>query len=376
MGWKSYRTNIRDNKCLMYYITFNDIPSGIYQSQVIDVVKYLSSLSNTEVKLIAFLPYSNFKENKKKIKAQLPQAKVLPIWAGITRWRKVKPLLKLVTKRSEVAICRGPIAAELALGSFHKVVYDARAAVKAEVEEFDVTENEQLGIDFINAEKVAVLQSDYRIAVSNKLVEYWEKEYDYKENNHIVIPCTLTSKAIGKLPKNNNAIVKLVYSGGIGPWQSFDLIAKLVRETLKSNEKVSVLFLTKETEAVINLIKEFPNRCERKWLKHNEVYQALLSCDYGMLIRDQNITNQVASPVKFAEYLNAGLKVLISENLGDFSDFVKQHNCGIVINDTIPELFSPMVIERKNAVGLAKIHFSKESKEVTHLYLSLLLNIR
>ena len=49
---------------------------------------------------------------------------------GITRWRMLKPLLKLITKKGEVAICRGPIATELALGSFRKVVYDGRAAVK------------------------------------------------------------------------------------------------------------------------------------------------------------------------------------------------------------------------------------------------------
>lgn len=359
----------------MYYITFNDIPSGIYQSQVIDVVKYLSSLSNTEVKLIAFLPLSNFKENKKKIKAQLPQAKVLPIWAGITRWRKVKPLLKLFTKRNQVAICRGPIATKLALGSFQKVVYDGRAAVKAEVEEFDVTGNKQLGDDFINAEKLAVLKSDYRIAVSSKLVNYWKREFGYQELNHVVIPCTLTSQ-ISKLSiKENTERIQLVYSGGIGPWQSFDLVTKLVRETLKSNENVFVLFLTKENKVINNLIKQFPERCERKWLKHSDVFEALSCCDYGILVRNQNITNQVASPVKFAEYLNAGLKVLISENLGDFSGFVKNNNCGNVVDENIPELFPSTNMERKNAVDLAKIHFSKESKEITQLYLSLMTNI-
>lgn len=361
----------------MYYITFNDIPSGIYQSQVIDVVKYLSDLGNAEVKLIAFLPYSNFKENKKKIISQLPNAKVYPIWAGITRWRKVKPLLRLVTKRHEVAICRGPIATELALGSFRKVVYDGRAAVKAEVEEFDVTGNKQLGLDFINAEKIAVLKPDYRIAVSNKLVSYWEKEYGYVGNEHIVIPCTLTSQASSQSQERiSNKVVKLVYSGGIGPWQSFDLVAKLIREKLNSDQNVSVLFLIKENEVINGLIQEFPERCERKWLSHDEVYGELSSCDYGILIRNQNSTNQVASPVKFAEYLNAGLKILISENLGDFSEFVKENACGVIVNYSILNLHPLSSEDRNRSRGLAQSHFSKESKGVIQMYLSLLKNIR
>ena len=361
----------------MYYITFNDTPSGIYQSQVIDVVKCLSDLGDTEVKLIAFLPYSNFKENKKKIKIQLPNATVLPIWAGITRWRKVKPLLRLLTKRNEIAICRGPIATELALGSFRKVVYDGRAAVKAEVEEFDVTGNKQLGEDFIKAEKNAVLKSDYRIAVSNKLEEYWKREFGYQGDQHIVIPCTLTSKSSGKLLKEkNDGSIKLVYSGGLGAWQSCDLVANLCRKAIKENANVNVLFLTKENEVIKKLIQEFPDRCERSWLKHEEVYEALSSCDYGILIREQNVTNQVASPVKFAEYLNAGLKVLISKNLGDFTEFVKENDCGIVIEDEITELISVSLSERKRLNQLANTYFKKSSEGMIELYLSLLNTLK
>lgn len=360
----------------MYYITFNDIPSGIYQSQVIDVVKYLSKLSNKEVRLIAFLPLSNFKENKKKITTQLPSAKVLPIWAGITRWRKVRSLLKLVSKKNEVAICRGSIATELALGAFRKVVYDGRAAVKAEVEEFNVTGNHQLGLDFIDAEKNAVLQSDFRIAVSDKLVDYWKKEFEYQGENHVVIPCTLTSKAARKLEeKEEKDIIKLVYSGGTGPWQSFSLVTRLIREKMKDDENISVLFLTKENKAVDELIQEFPERCERKWLKHDEVFQVLSSCDYGVLIRDKNITNQVASPVKFAEYLNAGLKVLISDNLGDFSEFVRNNNCGEVVISGIKQLKQVSGVERKRLSELSRDQFSKSSETIQKLYMSLLKNL-
>ncbi len=360
----------------MYYITFNDTPSGIYQSQVIDVVTYLSHLGDVEVKLIAFLPYSNFKENKKKIKMQLPSAVVFPIFLGITRWRMLKPLLKIITKKGEVTICRGPIATELALGSFRKVVYDGRAAVKAEVEEFNVTGNKQLGVDFIKAEKNAVLQSDYRIAVSNKLVDYWEKEFGYQVDKHIVIPCTLASKSSGELLMNkNDDSIKLVFSGGTGAWQSIDFVANLCRKAMKENATINVLFLTKENRVLADFIKEFPDRCERKWLKHEEVFNELSECDYGILIREQNVTNQVASPVKFAEYLNAGLKVLISGNLGDFSEFVKENACGIVIEDEIPELISVSPSEKKRLNEIANQYFYKNSEKIKSSYFKMLKSL-
>ena len=37
-------------------------------------------------------------------------------------------------------------------------------------------------------EKRAVLETDYRISISTKLVNYWKKEYNFKSDNYVVIP--------------------------------------------------------------------------------------------------------------------------------------------------------------------------------------------
>jgi hypothetical protein len=55
--------------------------------------------------------------------------------------------------------------------------------------------------------------------------------------------------------------------------------------------------------------------------------------DYGILIREYSVTNKVASPTKFAEYLNAGLKVIISPEIGDFSAMVDKYNLGYVYHE-------------------------------------------
>jgi hypothetical protein len=78
----------------MYYLTFNDQPSGIYQSQVIDVVANLSKLQGKKIKLIAFLPIQGFSKNKKSIKKQWSTSLVIPMIFGISRWRKHKFLFK------------------------------------------------------------------------------------------------------------------------------------------------------------------------------------------------------------------------------------------------------------------------------------------
>lgn len=358
----------------MYYLTFNDQPSGIYQSQVIDVVNYLSNLSGNEVTLIAFLPLKGFKENKRIIRSQYKKSIVIPMIFGMSRWRKHKFLLKIFTSRKSSVITRGPLANALSLGNFQKVVYDGRAAVKAEVEEYDVTAgNKQLGLDFIEAEKAAVLKSDFRIAVSNKLVEYWSTEFNYSSNNHVVIPCTLTSvsKAIDFHESNQKSNVKIVYSGSTSGWQSFEKVVFLLDDLLQKQDNVEVLFLTNEVPAITKLISKYSNRVVRKFVTHEEVHIELQQCDYGILIRDDKITNQVASPVKYAEYLSAGLKVLISPKLGDFSDFTIIYNCGIIIKNEIPFLSKPSIQEKNNIKTICSENFDKNCEKISSSYQNL-----
>lgn len=89
----------------------------------------------------------------------------------------------------------------------------------------------------------------------------------------------------------------------------------------------------------------------------------LQCCDYGILVREQSETNRVASPTKFAEYLYAGLKVLVSKNLGDFSEFVLEHDCGYVVNNSFNESkFEKVnVVDRNKCFELANLYFKKES---------------
>jgi hypothetical protein len=93
------------------------------------------------------------------------------------------------------------------------------------------------------------------------------------------------------------------------------------------------------------------------------VNKYLCASDYGILLRENSITNQVASPVKFAEYLSAGLKILISENLGDYSEFVTKNKCGTIISGKKEKYKFETVSysDKINLYKLAENNFRKSS---------------
>ncbi len=57
----------------------------------------------------------------------------------------------------------------------------------------------------------------------------------------------------------------------------------------------------------------------------------LMASDMGVLLRERDPLNEVAAPTKFAEYVMTGLPVLISEYVGDYSNFVAENNLGLVL---------------------------------------------
>ena len=326
----------------MFYLTFNEQPSGVYSSQVTDVVSYIRQNDLARMRLVAFISLRGFSENRKRILSEAPGSWVIPIFPrGTQRWFSTVVLWLLCLFTGERSIlCRNVSACMMALqvrrsGIKLRIGYDGRGAIAAEWNEYDVVPSEKQKREIASLEKQAVLESDFRIAVSQKLVEYWQQQYGYKGTEHTVIPCTVTSTFTPGLPAESElsairasfgftpADLVLVYSGSTAGWQSFGTLEKLLADCLRSSPDVKLIFLTGKDPVVEKMKTDHPGQVQSRWLKHHEVTGMLLACDIGILYREQSVTNKVASPTKFAEYLSAGLPVVISEGLGDYSRFVE-----------------------------------------------------
>jgi hypothetical protein len=383
----------------MLYITLLDqFHPGIYSSQVIDVCDYLNKKHNVKIRVLAFLSIKELTRTdaKKKLKELSPSAIVIPSFPGLKNFRLTSFFLFFVClfTGERIAICRNVFCTTMALkikrlGLLKKVVFDGRSAMAAEIEEYGVFPVPYLRKNIKDFERYSVNESDFRIAVSEQLVAYWKQKYNYDNKNHVVIPCTLDRKYFSettfKLSSNTNQLkielgykptdIVLVYSGSTAPWQSFELLEKMLSRILEENKRVKILFLSKNDNNNKRFKEKYNTRITIKWLEHKDVLAYLNCCDYGILVREQSDTNKVASPVKFAEYLYAGLRVLISENLGDFSEFVKQNNCGHVLNHNSgqwPQFEKMDEADKKHCFTLANNFFKKESPDNKQAYTKLI----
>ena len=138
-----------------------------------------------------------------------------------------------------------------------------------------------------------------------------------------------------------------MFSGSQSKWHSFPTMLAYSNLFWK-NSHVKILILSKTNNQIKALINKHPNRIINKWVSPDKVFDFLILADYGYVYRKDSVTNRVAFPVKIAEYLSCGLKTIISENLGDYSEMVEKYNLGHIIkNDNTIYLEKVNTIEKR-----------------------------
>jgi glycosyltransferase involved in cell wall biosynthesis len=360
-----------------------DLLRHIQRSTIRCLLDHLNTFHNGRVTLVAMVSVRGYFNSRRQIKTRCHGAWVLPMVPKARNWHSNWRLLAFLAMvhRPEGIIARGVFATAMALqlrrrGMVQRVCFDGRGAYGVEWEEYRIVDDDALIAECIAVEAEAVLTSDFRLAVSNALVAHWRDRFHYWGDEHVVIPCTLgreQSRSVvvdpvafrARFGWTVNDLV-LVYSGSTVGWQSLDLLAKVLDSMLSKDPAVKVLFLSVADGYIHHLMHRFPKQVAQCWLPHDQVNGALAACDIGLLIRFRSMTNTVASPTKFAEYVSAGIPVIVSEHIGDLSGLVKEHQLGWIHSDRPLMLHRPSPEVRQRLKRFAQEHLTKHAFDLEY----------
>ena len=364
----------------MVFFSFNERYDGIFKSQVIEVLKNYNELG-FEIKLISIISLRNFLTERRKIKNEYHFSLVLPMFPFLNLWTLNKYILRFFLKKSDLIISRGIFATNLVFLTKLKncmVIYDGRGAITSEHDEYGVYDGTGLENKIFKIEQKAILNSNYRIAVSEKLLDYWNKYFQYNSKNHVIIPsCTnyvFEAKDFLEIKLLEDEII-IVFCGSSSKWHSFEIMVNHFEKFLNYSPKIKIIILSKINNHIIDLINKFPKRVTQDWVEPSEIPNILMKADYGYVYRNQNNTNYVASPVKIAEYLSCGLKLLISDNLGDYSELIQEKSFGFNLDNPFfnySSITKVSLSEKIRISSFAKNNFSFSSEKIRHKYLNLI----
>lgn len=121
------------------------------------------------------------------------------------------------------------------------------------------------------------------------------------------------------------------YCGAMSHWQRPDAMAQAYAAIRQNESNTHLLIISRESELLVQALRQAgvpDSEVTVRSARHQEVVSYLSAGDVGLLLRDDTVTNQVASPVKFAEYLRCGVPVILTPYVGDFGAFAVENQVG------------------------------------------------
>ncbi len=197
----------------------------------------------------------------------------------------------------------------------------------------------------VSVEQRAVSSADGIICVSDGLREHLVEKYSAPEDRTIVMPCCVDTASFAESLSLRDEVrselglsdrLVIVYSGSLLPWQCPEESLQLFRYIREANPKAHFLVLTQDAEQFVRLAEEAGVAQEDRTVRsvpHRDVARYLVAGDIALLLRKRSAVNRVASPVKFGEYLAAGLPVIMTHGIGDYSALVTETGCGCIVED-------------------------------------------
>lgn len=128
-----------------------------------------------------------------------------------------------------------------------------------------------------------------------------------------------------------------VYSGSTAKWQMLDTVLDIYRALNAADPRCKLLMLIAEhfKSQVEAQTRDIPGVTIKTCATAQETIQSLLAGDAAFLLREDILINNVACPTKFAEYLLAGLPVIVTPNIGDIELYMHTYRLGLIMNPGI-----------------------------------------
>tara|TARA_B100000965_G_scaffold386741_1_gene389304 strand:+ start:19251 stop:20477 length:1227 start_codon:yes stop_codon:yes gene_type:complete len=362
----------------------------VFDLVIITPLKYL--LFNNKLRK------KNIKHIKSTIKGKVYQIPVIKSndKTGISSLIKFIFLYFKYRKSDSIVIQTRSIKDYLALYLFKyfkngiKIIFDYRGAV---AEEF-INGKGYKSVNLVNNKKIikkynSIIKEQDGIftisskifCVSKKLEEYLNKISNNKfkkklnvipggaDSNHFFYDLKIRDVNRKKLNLSKDDIV-FVYSGRLDSFYvNNSFLFELIKNILEKIPNSIFLCLTPNLDLFNKIISDYKipiNKVIAKHVHYNKINDFLNASDIGLMIRQKIMTNHVASPTKIPEYLMSGLPIIISEDIGDYSDFVLKNNLGLVIDNDISKIIDRIdtINKLKSKEDISKIvkqNYSKQS---------------
>jgi glycosyltransferase involved in cell wall biosynthesis len=323
------------------YFTLESIKlQPILSSQVIPLLKGLTKDDEFKIDLLTIEP-SGISYNVNAI-GMIHLKKENYLLILVKRFRYLRSLLQAY----DIVHVRGyfPMVVMIMLRKSitAKIIFDMRGILPEEFKlRSDSLKYKIYSLMFQYVERKALAVADRIVVVSRRFRDHVTRKYPALEPDRIHVVRTFGNISHEDLVDFNlRAHYGLdedsrlfVYSGSMEVWQKFPEIVEIFKMIKRHIKNAHLLVFTRQIEQANRILStRLPDNAYRTdFVDTQKLNCYIRQCDMGFLLRDRHIVNLVSSPIKFNDYVSAGLPILISKRIGDSEDIVRKYNLGIMV---------------------------------------------
>lgn len=185
--------------------------------------------------------------------------------------------------------------------------------------------------------------ADGCLAVTQALEEYFRKNFETNDNVHFYhVPCATNSlcqdkdiylanrKEYRKKYGISEDEIVFIYSGGVSAWQCVEETILLYKQLSSSlNKKTRMLVFSHSFDTIKRLAGK-DDSIQIDSYGPDELVKALCAGDYAFLLRKDCITNNVAFPNKFLEYVQSGMRIITTPYVYEIARQVENYSLGVL----------------------------------------------
>lgn len=355
------------------YISDSYLSLSVFKSQVHTICNYHSKKHN--ITLIALCNIYDIKQEKPEdalyelIKLYRYPKMFIPI---INRLRAFssKNILNKILNRADVIHCRGHVSSAFAINLlkilkiYKPIIADIRGVIGEELLNRETLLSKFYYTQTKIIERYVFKYCDYLFFVSHNMQKYYMDKYDFKQHS-AVFPTIVDEKLFYTSSEKRNIIrerLKIserlcyVYVGGVDYWQNLDKILLKFDSINKENQrKFFFIILTNNKQWVFDFCHKNGIKLDNFYidsLPYDKVPLYLNAADFGVIIRNDDLINFVASPTKINEYLACGLKIINNlEQIGVNQKFlnVEYRNIKSIISEQ-DSVYSALLINKASEI--------------------------
>lgn len=323
------------------YISESFVDFSLFKSQVHTLCNFHAEVNN--VTLLALCDKDEMHkdvENRKYslIKKRKPSSMLIPIINKIVSYFFTDKRLLL---ECDIIHCRGYIGSAYAINICKKynikkpIISDLRGALVEEIKHSNHKHANFYAKQALKNERFIFNNKPFFFFMSENMRRYYRDTYQFSIEDTAIFPTLVNEKYFypsqiyrDKIREELEIKDKFVYAyvGGAAYWQNIDKILVSFNQEAKKDSKLFLMFITNDPDIANDIIKTHKldySNIKVLSLPYEEVGKYLNASDAGIIIRDDNILNNVASPTKINEYLAVGIKVVDKLNQIGHIDYFK-----------------------------------------------------